>query len=164
MRRAFLLLVLLSACGSSTAGMSGPTLSGRIQDESEPVPEIQSNDILARDMVASRAVVRHILIGWSDLQKTLKAGVHERARNRTREEADALAVNVLERVRAGEDMEALMRAVSEDMGSATTGQSYVVTVDADLVFEFKRLGMRLKVGEAGLVQSMYGWHVIKRFE
>jgi parvulin-like peptidyl-prolyl isomerase len=32
------------------------------------------------------------------------------------------------------------------------------------VIEFKQLGLRLKVGEVGVVQSDYGFHIIKRTE
>jgi parvulin-like peptidyl-prolyl isomerase len=70
----------------------------------------------------------------------------------------------LARVRAGESMDALMAEYSEDQGSAATAKSYTVTADAGLVFEFKRLGLRLDAGEAGLVKTEFGWHIIKRVE
>lgn len=162
--RSLLLCLVLAACGTSTQGMSGPTISGRLDDRTEAEPEIQSNDILSRDMVTPKAVVRHVLVGWRDLAKAYPDGMDPRARERSREDADALAVKVLARVRAGEDMVALMKEVSEDRGSATTGKPYDVTVDGGLVFEFKRLSLRLKVGEAGLVKTSFGWHIIKRFE
>jgi hypothetical protein len=158
-----LALILLAGC-ASTAGMSGPSVSGRVQDHSEAAPEIQSNDILARDRVTDRAVVRHILIGWRDLADGYPTPMDPRGAARSREEADRLATELLAQVRAGEEMEPLMAEHSEDAGSARTGESYTATVDAGLVFEFKRLALRLNVGEAGMVQSIYGWHVMKRFE
>jgi hypothetical protein len=157
-------LALLVAGCASTAGMSGPGVSGKLGDTSEAAPEIQSNDILGREQVTSRAEVKHILIGWRDLAPNYQGKLEPRAAARSREQADALATELLARVRAGEDMDALMRQYSEDQGSAQTGKSYTVTADAGLVFEFKRLGMRLGVGEAGLVQSTFGWHIMKRIE
>ena len=151
------------ACGN-TQGMSGPTLSGRVEDQSESAPEIQSNDVLARDAVTTKSKVKHILIGWRDLAGAHGGHLDARAAARSREDADALAVATLARVRAGEDIEAIMAELSEDAGSAKNGGSYTVTADAGLVFEFKRLGMRLNVGEAGLVRTLYGWHVMKRIE
>ena len=158
------LLLCLAACGTSTSGMSGPTLSGRIQDNSDEAPAIQSNDVLARDATTKKAVVQHILISWQDLGAGYAGAQDPRGKQRSRAEADALATQVLGRVRAGENMEALMAEYSEDVGSAKTGRSYPVTPDEKLVFEFKRLSLRLNVGEAGLVKTSYGWHIIKRLE
>ena len=160
---ALALLVLTWGC-ASTSGMSGPSVSGKLGDTSEAAPEIQSNDILARDQVSARAEVKHILIGWRDLAANYQGKPDPRAAARSREDADTLATEILARARAGEDFDALMKQYSEDGGSAQTGKSYTVTPDAGLVFEFKRLGMRLNVGEAGLVQSTYGWHIMKRIE
>ena len=73
-------------------------------------------------------------------------------------------MSLLERARADEAFEPLMAEFSEDPGSAASGESYSVTPDAELVFEFKRMSLRLNVGESGLVLSQYGWHIIKRVE
>lgn len=156
-------LVATAACGS-TQGMAGPTISGRLDDQSEAAPTIQSNDILARDAVTSKAEVKHILIAWRDLAAGYQGKMDPRGAARSREDADALAVKTLERVRAGEDIDKLMAELSEDAGSAKSAKTYSVTSDAGLVFEFKRLALRLNVGEAGLVRTQYGWHVMKRIE
>jgi hypothetical protein len=161
--RIFLLPLLLGACGS-TAGMSGPTLSGKLQDSSDEAPALQSNDILAREAQTKKALVKHILVSFRELARNYDGPMDPRGAARSRAEADALAQELLGRVRAGEDMDALMAKYSEDKGSAESGRAYDVSADAKLVFEFKRLSLRLGVGEAGLVLSTYGWHVIKRVE
>lgn len=158
-----LLLMFVMTCGGST-GLSGPTVSGRINDGSEEVSPLQSSDILARDAVTKRATVKHILIAWRELAPSYPGGIDARAKERGRAEADTLAGDLLARVRNGEAIEPLMAVFSEDSGSAASGKSYDVTVDAKLVFEFKRLSLRLNVGESGLVQTQFGWHVIKRLE
>ena len=153
-------LLALLACGPGNPG--GPSMNNRISSE-QPGPDIQSNDILSRDAQANRTQVKHILIGWRDLERS-GGQIDARARTRTRQQADQLAQSLLERVRKGEPIEPLMSEFSEDGGSAEDGDSYEVTPDAKLVFEFKRLGLRLKPGEAGLVMSQFGWHIMKRVE
>jgi PPIC-type PPIASE domain len=160
----FMVLVLACACGSSTTGMSGPTVTGKLEDGSDETPKIQSNDILARDAATKKAGVKHVLIGWRELSANMQSKLDERAAKRDRAEADTLAVDILKRCSAGEDIDKLMADYSEDSGSAKSARVYDVTADAKLVFEFKRLSLRLKLGECGLVQSPYGWHVIKRVE
>jgi hypothetical protein len=155
-------LVMLVGCGPGAAG--GPNMSGRVNDDTEIIPEIQSNDILAREPVTNRAQVKHILLSWTELAPAFKGQQDARGKARTHEQADELAAAVLQRARAGEDFEKLMREHSEDPGSAQTGISYEVKPDAALVFEFRRLSLRLKVAEIGLVKTIYGWHIIKRVE
>lgn len=160
----FVLALLLAACGGST-GMSGPTMNNRLEAEAEPAPpEIQSNDILARDAVTNRASVKHVLVSWRGLDEAYGGHQDPRGAARTREQADELAAAILDKVRAGEAIEPLMVQFSEDPGSNVEGNDYPVTPDEKLVFEFKRLSLRLEVGETGLVMTQFGWHVIKRVE
>jgi parvulin-like peptidyl-prolyl isomerase len=53
---------------------------------------------------------------------------------------------------------------SEDPGSADSGEAYDVAPDAQLVIEFRQLGLRLDVNEVGVVESDFGYHIIKRVE
>jgi hypothetical protein len=152
-------LFALLACGPGNPG--GPSMNNRMSSD-QPGPDIQSNDILSRDADSNRTMVKHILIGWRDLAGD--RDIDSRAKTRTRQQADQLAQSLLERVRKGEPIEPLLAEFSEDGGSAESGESYEVTPDAKLVFEFKRLGLRLKLGEAGLVMSQFGWHIMKRVE
>jgi peptidyl-prolyl cis-trans isomerase D len=157
MRSAVLATLLIGCSGSP----GGPNMNNKMNDDGQQVagPSIQSNDILAREAQANRTMVKHVLIGWKDLDDP-----DPRAAQRTRAEADALAVSILDRLRKGEPIEPLMAEYSEDPGSAESGQSYEVTPSAGLVFEFKRLGLRLELGEAGMVLTQFGWHVMKRVE
>jgi parvulin-like peptidyl-prolyl isomerase len=129
------------ACGSGSP--DGPTTSGKIAQEEPAGPDAASTEIMARDADTNHAVVKHIVIPAD--QK-------------------ALALDLLRRVRAGEAIEPLMKQHSKDPGSADSGESYQVRPDSELVFEFKRMALRLRVGEAGVVQSHFGWHVMKRIE
>ena len=122
-----------------------------------PKPDaLESTDIMSRATAETGTVqVQHVLIGW-------KGAPGARTATRTKEEADKLATDVLAKVKAGGDMAALMKEFSEDPGSKGNGRIYDVTPDAPMVEPFKTLSLRLQMGEAGLVKSPFGWHVIKR--
>jgi len=147
-RDLFLILALgLGACHTKSAAPVGP---------------VESADILARTPVTDKADVKHVLVGWSDLAVVYRGHQDPRGAARTKADADKLAVEILQKVRAGEDIDKLMKQYSEDPGSAERGTSYPVTPTAGLVQPFKDLSLRLNTGEAGIVQSNFGWHVIKR--
>ena len=152
-----LLLPLLFACAHRSATAS---------DDTAPLPcpyadandGTQSYDILCREPVANRVTVKHILIGW----KELSTPQHPRTDERTYAEAQALARDLLKQLRGGAAIDPLMAQYSEDPGGASSGKAYEVTPSAALVFEFKSLSLRLNVGEAGIVKSDFGLHVIQR--
>ncbi len=155
-----LVLVTATACGGSSTPAAAPASF----EEADDRPALQSNDIMDRERLADKTEVRHILISWKDLAGTMGRGMDERAKTRSAAAAETLVTELTKRARAGEDFVALMKAHSEDQGSAKSGDSYTVTLNAKLVFEFKRMGLRLKVGEVGIVRSQFGWHIIKRVE
>lgn len=153
-----LALAFAAACGPGSKG--GPTINNELihQDPPPQSSSVVSADILAREPVANQARIEHILIGWKDTDD------HDpRAENRTKAEAEDLVKKLLGQIKAGSSFEDLMKADSEDPGSAS-GMSYDVQPDSELVIEFKQLGLRLNVGEIGVVQSDYGFHIMKRIE
>ena len=156
-------LVALGCGTAKPGGMSGPTISGRVNDPAPP-PSLQSNDILARDYRTNKAQVTHILIGWRDLADSYDGGIDPRAAERSQREAERLVKEILGRLRAGADFVAMMAEYSEDRGSAEAGTSYEVVPGNQLVLDFRRLSLRLDVGEIGVVQTSFGWHIIKRVE
>jgi hypothetical protein len=130
--------------------------------------DVQSRDILDREEVAESAKVKHVLISWDEKSSIYqnRGGQDERGAERTKTEANRLALDLLDRA-SGEDAEefdALMEEYSEDKGSARTGREYPVTPDAGLVENFKQLSLRLEEGEVGIVESIFGYHIIKRVE
>jgi parvulin-like peptidyl-prolyl isomerase len=137
------LALALSVAGCGPGSPGGPAISGRREEPQSLGPDAKSNEIMARDARTNKAVVKHILVDIGDKERALE---------------------LLGRLRAGEAIEPLMAEFSKDQGSAESGESYDVAPDAQLVFEFKRMGLRLDVGEAGMVRSQFGWHVMKRIE
>jgi parvulin-like peptidyl-prolyl isomerase len=123
-----------------------------------PPDPLESADILARPAKDHEIEVQHVLVGWKDLVTS----EDERAKKRTKAEADKLAQEILAKARAGADMTKLMKEFSEDPGSKDTGRAYEVSKNAQLVDPFKKLSLRLELGEAGLVKTEFGWHIIKR--
>jgi parvulin-like peptidyl-prolyl isomerase len=152
---ALVCVLTAAACGPGSPG--GPTINNHMNPP-EQQPSVVSTDILARDPVANQAEIVHILIGWNGSGEK-----DERALKRSKPEAETLVRSLLDQLAKGGDFEALMKQYSEDPGSAH-GASYKVAPDAELVIEFKQLGLRLKVGEYGVVESEYGFHIMKRLQ
>jgi peptidyl-prolyl cis-trans isomerase D len=153
------LVLVLVACGPGSKG--GPAMNNRMNGP-EPVAQgsdVVTGDILAREPVANNAQVKHILIAWQDLDNA-----NERAKKRTKQEAEALVKSLMTQIKAGADFDMLMKQHSEDPGSASSARAYPVSPDAQLVIEFKQLALRLNVNEVGVVQSDFGFHIMKRIE
>jgi hypothetical protein len=168
MRRACMcvcvLAALLAGCGTAKpGGMSGPTMNGRVN---QPLPSetVVSLDILEREPTSNRTMVKHILISWNDLAGAFGGNIDPRAAARSKNDAEDAVRALRKQIDAGAEFEALMREHSEDRGSAQHATSYQVTPDANLVLEFRQLGLRLEPAEVGVVETQFGFHIIKRVE
>lgn len=132
----------------------------RVPPPPPPPPDsLDSVDILKRAPVTQKSKVKHVLLGWAEVN----AG-DERGKKRTRAELETLVKKTMARLAKGEKIEPIMKELSEDPGSAATGEGYDVTPDAGLVQPFKDLGLRLQVGEVGAVKTQFGIHIIQRVE
>jgi parvulin-like peptidyl-prolyl isomerase len=103
-----------------------------------------------------RIAARHILVAWQGAAAALTSV------RRTREEAQVRAQEVLTRVRAGEDFATLARQYSDDptgpRGGFLGGFGRGV-----MVGPFEDAAFALPVGgTSGLVETIYGFHVIRR--
>jgi hypothetical protein len=155
-------LVVPEGCG----GKDGPAPTALISPPQPATPAaspVVSADILAREPLANTATVKHILISWKDLADAFQGHLDPRAEKRTKAEAEAEVRSLLDQLQAGTDFDSVMKASSEDTGSAASGRAFTVTPDAQLVIEFRQLSLRLRPGELGVVQSEFGFHIIKRF-
>jgi parvulin-like peptidyl-prolyl isomerase len=130
-----------------------------------PPDPLESADILAREPATETVHIQHVVIGWKDAP-AVKAGRGDpRAKDRTKEEADKIAKDVLARIQKGEDMTKLMKELREDPMSKDNGRTFPISADQPMAgpFEhFQNLSLRLKEGEAGMVRSPLGWHIVKR--
>jgi hypothetical protein len=166
MRALALLLAAAAACGTAKpGGMSGPTMNNHVAGESAEatVSPVVSQDILKREPVANHVKVKHILIAWKELDSD-EYHVDPRATKRSKHDAENVVRSLVGALQAGGDFDQLMIQNSEDAGSASTGEPFDVSPDAGLVIEFKTLGLRLDVGEVGVCESQFGFHIMKRVE
>jgi parvulin-like peptidyl-prolyl isomerase len=128
-----------------------------------PLDPLESKDILDRPAEAGPVTVQHVLIGWKDTPMAKQRPTDPRAKDRTKEQADKLATDILAKAKAPDaDFTKLMKEFSEDPGSKDTGKAYDVSADAPMVEGFKKMALRLKENEVGLVKTQFGWHIIKR--
>ncbi len=155
--------LVLGGCSGSPGG---PTINNKLTEpttaSASSTSSVVSADILAREPVANTATVKHILISWRDLADTFQGHLDSRAEKRSKADAEAEVRSLLKQLQDGADFDAVMKAHSEDLGSAMSGRAFTVTPDAQLVIEFRQLSLRLKPGEVGVCQSDYGFHIIKR--
>ncbi|MBI5490243.1 MAG: peptidylprolyl isomerase [Deltaproteobacteria bacterium] len=153
-------LAATTANNGATATTAGPTQPAEPPPSAPPV-EVISRDIMSREPVTDAAQVRHILIGWME---TSGQNTDPRAAKRTKEEADKLALDLLRKVRDGQNVQALMFDYSEDPGTAQSGDPYPVRPDGQFVPAFEALSLRLNVNEAGICETQFGYHIIKRVQ
>jgi len=154
----FVLVALIAACGPGMKG--GPSMNSHLNgpDPTAQSSDVVSADILAREPVSNTAQIKHILVGWKGTDQD------PRADKRTKAEAEGVVKGLLAQIKSGADFDALMKQYSEDPGSASLAKAYTVSPDASLVIEFKQLGLRLQLNEVGVVESEYGFHIMKRIE
>jgi hypothetical protein len=151
MKRAAVTLVIALLAGCDPAPPAPPPVPGKI-----PPP--------------AHIRVQHVLVAF---RGSRDAGARV---TRTREEAEVLAQEILERARKGEDFKKLMREYSDDIGKGEIGLVSPGTRPRGpekrregFVAGFPRVAFTLAVGEVGLLpydpsESPFGFHVIKRVE
>lgn len=159
-------LALGASLGGCPGSKGGPTLMAGTKvnspEATAPVSPVISAEILAREPLANTATVKHILISWNDLADSFQGHLDQRAAKRSKADAEAEVRSLIQQLHTGADFDVLMKASSEDTGSAMSGRAFTVTPDAQLVIEFRQLSLRLGVGEIGVCQSDFGFHIIKR--
>jgi hypothetical protein len=148
--------VLMSiALAGALAGVAGSpvTLAARKATAEEP----------------DHVTVQHILIAFG-------RSIPGREIERSKEEAESLARELLARARAGEDFAGLVKEYSDDQfpGIYKLANRGVKPEPGerrryDMVTYFGNVAFGLQVGEVGLAEHHptrcpYGWHVIKRLE
>lgn len=132
----------------------------RVPPPPPPPPDsLDSVEILARPVAAEKTKVKHVLLGWKEVNSGDPRGA-----KRTRAELETLVKATMARLQKGEKIEPIMKELSEDGGSAAAGTDYECSPTAQLVEPFKNLGLRLKVGEVGAVKTQFGIHIIQRTE
>ena len=131
---------------------------------SPPPPDAaESADILARTETAPKAKVQHVLISFKEKANMYRGKQDPRGAARSQADARKLVADLAQKGAKG-DFVKLMGEFSEDPGSSKSGVAYDIAPDAPMVPGFLKLGLRLKIGEVGIVLTEFGYHVMKRTE
>ena len=121
------------------------------------------------EVMPTHVQVQHILIGFS-------GSVPGKAISRTKEEAKALAHQILDRARKGENFDQLVRQYTDDSPPGICGMSGIgIAPQAGefprdrMVPAFGNVGFSISPGNIGIADfdpkaSPFGWHIIKRLK
>ena len=156
------LLLTIAGCSSSASRSATPSgTSPATAPAPAPAPPTAA--------AAEHIKLQHILIAFA-------GKVPGKNITRTQDEARALAHQILNRAKKGEDFDSLVRTYTDDRAPGIYGlaNSGVTPAPGEfsrdrMVPAFGEVGFSLAPGEIGIaeydpVKSPYGWHVIKRLE
>jgi len=156
------LLLTIAGCSSSASRSATPSgTSPATAPAAAPAPPPAA--------AAEHIKLQHILIAFA-------GKVPGKNITRTQDEARALAHQILNRAKKGEDFDSLVRTYTDDRAPGIYGlaNSGVTPGPGEfsrdrMVPAFGEVGFSLAPGEIGIaeydpVKSPYGWHVIKRLE
>ena len=117
----------------------------------------------------SAITVQHCLIGFS-------GSLPGKYIKRSKEEAGKLATELLEKLKSGDDFDAIIKTYTDDsppgiyaMANSGLPTSEGVYPRDGMVPAFGNVGFKLDIGEYGVSEfdpknSPYGWHIIKRLK
>jgi hypothetical protein len=131
---------------------------------SEPIETPEGYVVLERlrdpELGPERIAARHILITYATSAKPVPGATH------TETEARALAQRVAEEAqRPDADFAALATQYTEEPGGKERGGDLGKFGRGQMVPAFEQVAFKLKVGQtSGVVESPFGFHVIKRYE
>ena len=129
-----------------------------IERVSKPPPDpMESSAILARQPEAGPVYALYLVVSWKDAPEP-PPGV-----TRTKAEADKLAKDTVDKANAGQDFQKLITSTTDLPGPKDKPEEPLeVETASRMPDELKDLPLRLKVGEAGMVKTQFGWLVMKR--
>jgi NIMA-interacting peptidyl-prolyl cis-trans isomerase 1 len=160
----------------ATTAAPGPAASGATSAPIAPAgsasatPATESSDAgapsappaslaLADDPHPKKIAARHVLIQFMGCQSVSPSVV------RTRDQAHAVAVQVLRRAKGGEDFARLVVEFSDEPNAGARGGSLGRFGHGAMVREFEDAAFALKPGQiSDIVESPFGFHIIQRTE
>lgn len=119
--------------------------------------ETDLRTLLGRQQMIEAMVLKHTVMEQARSSHILLAANDADAITKRKSEAEAL----LAQVQGGADFAALAKEKSEDPGSKEQGGELGWVPRGVFVPEFEQAIFEMKPGEVRLVQSPFGWHIIK---
>jgi hypothetical protein len=167
----FLALSLFTACSTAPAPPpdAAPQTPAATAADAAPAATPAPSSAPAPAAEPERIKLQHILISFA-------GKVPGKDITRSEAEARSLATQLLERARAGEDFDALVKQYTDDRhpGIYSLSNRGVSAAQGEfprerMVPAFGDVGFTLQVGETGIApydpaKSPYGWHIIRRLE
>lgn len=115
---------------------------------------IKSNSTNSENLDLNSYETNHVLFKTTSDSGTALSN-EEKANKKAQAEA------VLQRVKNGEDIATIAKDLSEDTGTKDNGGSYTVYMDGQTDDKYASAVKSMQVGDVVLVESSYGYHVIK---
>ena len=176
---ALLIVALAAGCAgqsatkeraSSVAGAGSTTAAAPTETKTKGTSMAAAGTMPVKpDVEPEHVQVQHILIGFA-------GSVRGKSITRTKEEAKALAYQLLDRARKGEDFDALVRQYTDDQPPGIYEMSGISIPPLPgeyprdrMVPAFGNVGFAVSPGNIGIADyvpaaSPYGWHIIKRLK
>ena len=129
-------------------------LAEKAVDES-PATEEEKNKLFSELSVYGNYKAKHILLSVVD-GETMQPLDEETVKS-----AKIKADDIFNRVKNGEDFDALMNEFSEDPGLETNPDGYLFST-GEMVPEFESCVASLEFNSIGFTESQFGYHIIKR--
>lgn len=128
----------------------------KVQDLSDEdvLNYIKSNSTNSENLDLNSYETNHVLFKTTSDSGTALSN-EEKANKKAQAEA------VLQRVKNGEDIATIAKDLSEDTGTKDNGGSYTVYMDGQTDDKYASAVKSMQVGDVVLVESSYGYHVIK---
>ena len=167
--RFFATALVLLACGGpaepvkeaknqTTETTSTTPLPPESAEPAKPPPQANKEPV-DESQPPKRIGARHVLIQWMGADKAPASVV------RSKEQARAIAEEVLRRAKAGEDFARLAVDYSDEPGAGNRGGSLGRFGKGQMVGQFETVAFKLKVNEISeIVETGFGYHVIQRTE
>jgi parvulin-like peptidyl-prolyl isomerase len=147
-----------SAAPAASDSQAKPSSSAREQAR-EAARERRRKAMAAADGGADSAQIRasHLLVAYKDARRSKQT--------RSKEEAKARAEEALKRAKKGEDFAKVVAAYTDEPGGAERGGDLNKFGRGQMVPAFEQAAFALKPNEiSGVVETDFGFHVIKRTE
>jgi hypothetical protein len=168
-------LLALAACGGSPpppaaepAASAAPAAASAAPAPAAAGPDKAAVDQCLATANASRArfsgepakiTVKHVLVKWKGAKKG------DDKATRTRGEACLRALEARDKLRAGEDWDAVVKAYSDEAGAATRSGLVGAVERKDVAKPFADAAFELKPNQmSDVVESEFGFHLITRSE